>query len=132
RVERPYRVLWASRGLQTDGWATPGQAATIRAYARAEGAELVGLRIQLRAANVAPVEYRLTAAGRTRAAELQPGEERAETVRVCIPAGSVADVRLTSTSDARITDVQLGPGVEETRAVGVGVGPISIRSFGEC
>lgn len=133
RVERPYRARWASRGLQTDGWTTPGRAATIRAFARGEDrGELVRLRIRLRAPNVAPAEYRLSAAGQTRASELEAGEERTETVRVCISAGSVADIGLTSTSNARISGVQLGPGVDETRAVGVGVGPISIRSLGEC
>ena len=133
QVERPYRALWMSRGLQTDGWTAPGHSATIRVYAPdPDRSGLVHLRIHLRAPDVSPAEYRLSAAGKARARALEPGETRAETVRLCLAAGSVADVRITSTSSAQITHVQLGPGIEETRAVGVGVGPITIRSFGEC
>ncbi len=133
RVERPYRALWMSRGLQTDGWTTPGRSATIRVYAAdSDGSGLVRLQIHLRAPDVSPAEYRLSAAGKTRASTLEPGETRVETLRLCLAAGSVADIGLVSTSSARITDVQLDPGIEETRAVGVGVGPITIRSFGEC
>ena len=133
RAERPYRALWMSRGLQTDGWTTPGRAATIRAYAQpGNRSQLVRLRITLRAPDVAPAEYELTTAGRTRPGELAPSEQRTETVRICLSAGSGADIGLTSRSGAQIAGVQLGPGVDETRAVGVGVGPISIRSLGEC
>ncbi len=133
RVEQPYRALWTSRGLQTDGWTTPGRAATIRVYARTGGrSQLIHLRITLRAPDVAPAEYRLFTAGRTRAGRLTASEDTTETVRVCLSAGSVADIGLTSTSSAQILGVQLGPGVDDTRAVGVGVGPISVRSLGEC
>ena len=133
RVERPYRALWLSRGLQTDGWTTPGRRATIRVYAPdPERPRLIRLRLRVRAPDVASAEYRLSTAGKIRKVVLEPGETRVETVRACLAAGSVADIRLTSTSRARITDVQLGPGVEQTRAVGVGVGPVTIRSFGEC
>ena len=134
QVERPYRALWMSRGLQTDGWTTPGRSATIRAYAQdPDSSELVRLRIHLRAPDVAPAQYQLSAAGRTGAVRtLEPSETKVETVRVCLAAGSTADIGLTSTSSAQITDVQLGPGVEEKRAVGVGVGQITIGSLGEC
>jgi len=133
RVKRPYRALWMSRGLQTDGWTTPGRPAAIRAYARARArSELVRLRITLRAPDVTPAEYQLSAAGRTRAGALAAAEQRTETVRLCLSPGSLANIGLTSTSSAQIAGVQLGPGVDETRAVGVGVGPISIRFYGEC
>jgi len=133
RVERPYRALWMSRGLQTDGWTTPGRAATIRAYAQpGSHSQLVRLRITLRAPETARAGYLLSSAGWTRAGELAASEQRTETVRVCLSAGSVADIGLTSRSSAQIAGVQLGPGVDETRAVGVGVGPISIRPLGEC
>ena len=36
-VDRPYRALWASRGLDSDGWTTPGRPATIRVYAARRG-----------------------------------------------------------------------------------------------
>ena len=133
RVERPYRALWMSRGLQTDGWTTPGETATIRVFARGESRpQLVRLRIQVRAPDLAPATYRLTAGGPTRSASLEPGETRMETVRICVSPGSPFDIALTSTSSAEIAEVQLGPGIEETRVVGVNVGPIAIASLGEC
>ena len=133
QVERPYRALWMSRGLQTDGWTTPGRSAVIRAYAPdPDRRRLVRLQLALRAPDLAPAEYQLSAAGERRAVRLGPGQTKVETLRVCLAPGSGADIGITSTSSARITGVQLGPGIEETRAVGVGVGPITIRSFGEC
>ncbi len=133
QVDRPYRALWMSRGLQTDGWTTPGRSAVIRAYAPdPDRRRLVRLQLALRAPDLAPAEYQLSAAGERRAVRLEPGETKVETLRVCLAPGSGADIGITSTSSARITGVQLGPGIEETRAVGVGVGPITIRSFGEC
>ena len=35
-AERPYRALWATRGLTVDGWTTPGRAATLRVYPQPE------------------------------------------------------------------------------------------------
>ncbi len=133
RVERPYRALWTSRGLQTDGWTTPGRTAIVRAFARHAGrSELVRLRIHVRAPDLAPAEYRLSAAGQTRTGALEPGETKVETVQICLAGGGSADIGVAGTSSADIAGVQLGPGVDETRTVGIGVGPIRFRSLGEC
>ncbi len=86
----------------------------------------------MRAPDVAPAEYRLSAAGRTRAGALEPGETRVETVQICLAGGGSADIGLTGTTTATMAGVPLGPDVDETRAVGVGVGPIRIRALGEC
>ena len=86
----------------------------------------------MRAPDLAPAEYRLSAAGRTRTGALEPGETKVETVRICLTGGGIADIGIAGTSSATMAGVQLGPGVDETRAVGVGVGPIGIRALGEC
>jgi len=130
-VRRPYRALWMTRGLQTDGWTTPGRPATIRVYGGSRP-ELVLLRISVRAPALAPATYRLIAPARSRPANLAPGEEKTEEVRVCLPARSAADLIVTSPTSTQIEGVQLSPGVEETRAVGVAVAPISARTLGEC
>ena len=95
--------LWVSRGLQADGWTTPGATATIRAFARGEPRpELVRLRIQVRAPDLAPASYRLSAGGPTRAASLEPGETRWRRCASGLAAGLPRGRRgLTSTSSAR-------------------------------
>jgi hypothetical protein len=130
-VERPYRALWATKGLQTDGWTTPAHPATIRVYGGSRR-ELVLLRIGLRAPASGPAAYRLTAPDVARRGSLAPGEAKREAVRVCLPTRSATDLTVTSSSSTEIEGVQLSPGVDETRAVGVGVGPISARRLGEC
>ncbi len=59
-VTRPYRALWASRGLQADGWTTPGRPATIRVYGQGR-TERVVVRITVRAPTDAAATYRLGA-----------------------------------------------------------------------
>jgi len=130
-VRRPYRAVWRTRGLQTDGWTTPDRPATIRVYG-GNRRELALVHIPLRAPAVAPGRYALTAEGRIRSSSLVPGEERTEAVRVCLPANAVADLTLTSSSGTRIEGVQLSPEAGGPRLVGVSVGPIAVRRLGEC
>jgi hypothetical protein len=127
-VERPYRARWATRGLQTDGWTTPGRPATIRVFNHGDDDEAVQLLVAVRAAPTAGATYRLA----TRAGTLAPGEERGETILLCIPGGSAADVTVRSRSDARFAPPLLGPTVEGTRRVGVLLGPIEVRRDGPC
>jgi hypothetical protein len=130
-VRRPYRAVWRTRGLHTDGWTTPDRPATIRVYG-GNRRELALVRITLRAPAVAPGRYALTAEGRIRSGSLVPGEERTEAVRVCLPANGVADLTLTSSSGTPIEGVQLSPEAGGPRLVGVSVGPIAVRRLGEC
>jgi hypothetical protein len=130
-VQRPYRAVWMTRGLQPDGWTTPGRPATIRVYGR-NRRELAELGIGLRAPASGSSAYRLTAPGQGRTAILDAGTSKTEVLRLCLPAGSAADLALTSTSSTQIEGLQLSPTVAETRAVGVAVGPISVRLLGEC
>jgi hypothetical protein len=130
-VRRPYRAVWRTRGLQTDGWTTPDRPATIRVYG-GNRRELALVRITLRAPAVAPGRYALTAEGRIRSSSLVPGEQRTEAVRVCLPANAVADLTLTSSSGTPIEGVQLSPEAGGPRLVGVSVGPIAVQRLGEC
>ena len=130
-VQRPYRAVWMTRGLQADGWTTPGRSATIRVYGGSRR-ELAELGIGLRAPASGSSAYRLTGRGQGRTAILDPGTSKTEVLRLCLPAGSAADLALTSSSSAQIEGLQLSPTVAETRAVGVAVGPISVRRLGEC
>ncbi|MBA3434436.1 MAG: hypothetical protein H0U08_10120, partial [Actinobacteria bacterium] len=133
-VERPYRAVWLTRGLETDGWTKPGRPATIRVYARSTaGTELVRLRISAHAPTMAPARYRITVQGETHIEELAPSTAGREDVVVCVPASSFADLTIAGLSSARIEGLQLSPEVRATRSVGVGLGPISVRPLGvEC
>jgi hypothetical protein len=121
-AERPYRALWASRRLQTDGWTRPASPATIRVYDPGrDTSELVYVRITLQAPPAAPARYRVsTVEGEIRGL-LTGGEARAEEVSVCVRAGSVADVTVLGSSGARIEGPPLSPEPQPRRAVGVGV-----------
>lgn len=126
-VERPYRAVWTTRGLETDGWTKPNRPATIRVYARDRGGtELVRLRISVRAPTAAPARYRISTTRVTRVAQLAPSTGRTEDVVVCAP----ADVTIAGLSTTEIEGVQLSPEVGDTRTVGVAVGPISARPLG--
>jgi hypothetical protein len=126
-VERPYHALWASRGLQADGWTTPERRATIRVYA-ASGRR-ARVEVMLRAPHSGPAGYRVTAPGVRRVGRLEAAAAAIEAVDVC----GTTEITLDSSGRARIEGVQLGPEVEETRVVGVGVGPVAFVPLpGEC
>lgn len=122
-VERPYRALWATRGLDTDGWTRPGRPAVIRVYGA--GGTLVSVTV--RAHDSAPAGYVLETGGVRRVGALAPGSARTEVLEICVPAAGFAELRLRATSTTRIPAVQLSPAVEGTRAVGVLVGPVRAR-----
>jgi len=119
-VERPYRALWATRGLETDGWTRPGRTAVIRVF----GAGRTTVSVLVRAHESAPAGYVLESGTERRVRSLAAGSGRAERLAICVPASGFAELRLRGTSTTRIPMVQLSPSVEGTRAVGVLVGPI--------
>jgi hypothetical protein len=128
-VERPYRVVWMSRGLQSDGWTRPGRTATIRVYGARDGdAELVYVRISLLGPSGASARYRLSTAGEQRADSLAPGGARQEEVSLCIGGGSAADVTIVSRSSARVEGPPLGPDAGPARSVGVGITSVLVLS----
>lgn len=121
-VERPYRVVWASRGLQTDGWTHPGRPATIRVYGTRNGnAELVYVRVSLQGPSGASARYRLSTAAEQRVDSLAPSAARQEEVSLCIGGGSAADVTIVARSSARVEGPPLGPDARPARRVGVGI-----------
>ena len=125
-VERPYRALWATRGLQTDGWTRPGRAALIRFY----GAGTTRVSFTLRAPESAAAGYVLEGEGVRRVGALAAGDGRTEVFTICVPASGFAELRLRGTSTTRMDPVQLSPDEIGTRAVGVLVGPIAAPKTG--
>ena len=125
-VDLPYRALWATRGLQADGWTEPGRPTTLRIYNRDDRDVLMRVRIGVRAAPTASARYRILAPGVRRPGALEPDEPRLVSFPLCVPAASSTDVTVEGFSAARFDPVQLSPGLEGTRRVGVLVGPILV------
>ncbi len=131
KTERPYRAVWATRGLYSDGWTRPGTPATIRVYGvRAERTELVRLRVNLRPPDDAPARYRASAGIEIEAGRLPAGGETAVAFTLCAGPRAPADVLLASPTRAPIAGLPLGPGALGTRRAGVLVGPISVTRTG--
>jgi hypothetical protein len=118
-LERPYRLVWSTRGLQTDGWTRPGRPAYVTIY----GSGRIRVSINLRAPDQAPARYVISHEEERRTGTLAAGSDRIERVVVCAP----AEVQISGTSRGRIPAVQLSPTVEGTRRVGVLPGPIAVR-----
>jgi hypothetical protein len=122
--------VWATKGLDTDGWTRRGRPATLRIYGLADGpARMVELQLTL-LAPPAPAIYRITAPDESLAGPLFQGTDRTETVSVCVPAGSAADVELVGWSNARIAGPPLAAPVERLRRVGVGVTKVAVTETG--
>ena len=123
--ERPYRMTWLSRGLQPDGWTTPGRIATIRAFAAPS--TVVKVAVVLGAPQSAPASFELRAAGSTVRGTLPAGAATTKELRVCAGPGGHADVRLVSSSSTRIAGVQRTFAAVPEREVGVSVAAVSAR-----
>jgi hypothetical protein len=117
-VEQPPRALWATTGLEPDGWTRPRDPARVRFYGPGRA------MVTVRAPDDSTAQYRIAVGHDVRTGELGPGTERREQFVLC---GARSDVVLSGTSRARIPEVQLSPTVEGTRRVGVLVGPISVE-----
>ncbi len=124
-ADRPYRAQWATRGLDTDGWAPDGWPVTVRIYSQSRQTELVRLALTLGAPQQAPARYLLRTGNTRQHGELAPAALATPTVAVCVPGGSFADVHLTSSSKARIPKAPTGFDVAGTRRVGARVGPLT-------
>jgi hypothetical protein len=125
RVDRPYRLDWATRGFTPDGWTIAGRPATLRFY----GAGVGGLRrvvIVLAASSRAalPLDFRLRGGGAERAGWVDPGGARPPVrMTLCLPANGFADVTLTTHADVRIPDGRL---------VGLHLDRVSTAPVGGC
>jgi hypothetical protein len=118
-LDRPYRLVWSTRGLQADGWTTPGRTAYLTVY----GPGPKRVSITLRAPDADSASYEVSLGRERRTGTLAAASERIERFIVC----GQSEIAIVSTSRARIPEVQLSPTVEGTRSVGVLPGPIAVR-----
>ena len=98
RVERPYRLAWASEGLTRDGWMLPGRPVTVRVFGRS-APERRAVQITLASSRLAAgrIGFAIAAGGETIRGTVDPGGARPPVdVTVCVPARSHVDVRLRS------------------------------------
>jgi hypothetical protein len=130
-AERPYRAIWTTTGLTTDGWTRPGKAAIIRIHAR-PGArpEIDRVRTSLRSPSGADAAYRISTAGVARVGVIPDGESTEVVVDVCATPNAASRVTLTSSTAATMEAARLSPVAGPTRVVGVGVGPITVEPTG--
>jgi hypothetical protein len=124
-VERPYRALWATDGLDPDGWTRPSHAAKIRVYAEpGRAAQLVRVAVSLDA----PPEAQAAAAYRLDATRgtIPPGSRVAAEASVCVPRGGHADLTLSAPRSATIAGPPFGPESGPLREVGVVVSGVQL------
>jgi hypothetical protein len=129
-VDRPYRALWATRGLEADGWTRPGRPATIRVYAApGRPARVVQVTATLDAPPEAagPVAYHL---GDTRGT-VPPGQRAQASASVCLPAGSHVDLTLEADKSATIAGPPLQPDPGPLRDVGVALSGVQVAEQDE-
>jgi hypothetical protein len=130
-AERPYRAVWSTAGLRTDGWTRPGVPAIVRIHPR-PGArpELAQLAIRIAAPESTPAEYRVTAGTASRSGTLEAGTATDEPLLACVGPRSPAVAIVTSPTAASVDGPPLGPDPEPTRLVGVPVGPVEVEWTG--
>jgi hypothetical protein len=129
-AERPYRALWATRGLDADGWTRPGRAATVRVFAEpGQPSRLVRVSIVLDSPpeTSAPVDYRLGDA----AGAVAPGMRSVAVREICVPARGHADETLVTGRAATIAGLPLLP-KPGPRTVGLAVSGLQLETLGEC
>ena len=105
-VERPYRALWRSAGLDPDGWIRAGRRASIRVFSQpgrpTESARLDVLFIDI--AGTSQVRRRM----------------------VCVPSGRYVDVELPNAPLGAVGPLPLNPPVGGERLVGRRVGAVGV------
>jgi hypothetical protein len=130
-VERPYRAVWSSHGLTTDGWTVRGRPASIRVYARpASQPEVQRVAITLRAPAASPGAYRVSTETADRAGEISAGSAATETVLVCVSPRSPVDVTVTSSTSTVAAGPPLQPEPGPRRRIGILLGPIEVTPTG--
>jgi hypothetical protein len=131
-AERPYRAVWSTRGVRTDGWTRPGVPASIRLHPRpGEPAEVVRIGIRI----VAPASdgARYTVAGETvdREGSLAAGAATDEIVLACVGPRRPVDVTVAASTTTRVPGPPLEPVPGPSRLVGVRVGPVTVEETRE-
>ena len=130
-VERPYRAIWTTTGLTTDGWTRPGSVATIRVHAR-PGArpEIDRVRILLGSPAGVTASYRISTAGRTRTGLIPEGGSTEVAVDACATPSAPTELALTSSTGATVDGPPLSPVAGPRRVVGVAVGAVTVVPTG--
>jgi Dolichyl-phosphate-mannose-protein mannosyltransferase len=128
-VERPYRAVWVSRGLETDGWSRPGRSATLRFYGQRvnDHPTLVDVRISIHASTNSPAQYRIATPTGARVVTLSAGAGADEYLSVCMSDRSITEVTIIALSGVRIEGAVVGPRANQSRVVGVRIGPVSVE-----
>jgi hypothetical protein len=109
QVERPYRAIWRSEGLDPDGWIVSGKRASIRVFSTpGHQTELVGVDVLL--------------------LDVSGMHQKIQHATLCVPAGRFADTRLPAGAPVTIPPLPTNPseGGERTgslRVVDVTVSP---------
>jgi hypothetical protein len=130
-AERPYRALWATRGLDVDGWTRPGRPGTVRVYAdpRQPSRRIrVSVVLDSPPEATAPVHYHL---GETDGS-IAPGMRSVAVTEACVPAGGYADLALVAGRAATIAGPPLGPEPGSPRVVGPVLSGVELKTLGEC
>ncbi len=128
-VERPYRALWATTGLDADGWTRPGRDAVIRVFAEPGSAtRLTHVSVALDSPPEAggPAQYHLGDA----TGLVAPGTRGVAQTQICVPAGGHADLTLTTSRSATIAGVPLGPEPGPMRDVGLALSQVQLVRTG--
>jgi hypothetical protein len=128
-VERPYRALWATDGLDADGWTRPSHAARIRVYAEPGRApQLVRVAVTLDAPPEAQAAaaYRLDSATGT----VPPGSRVVAEAVTCVPRKGHADLSLSAPRSATIAGPPFDPEPGPLREVGVVLSGVKLSPTG--
>ena len=127
RIERPYRLDWATRGITPDGWTIASRPATLRFYGNGStGLSRVVVVVVLAASSRAtlPLDFTLRGGGNEQNGWVDPGGARPPVrLSLCVPARGFVDLALRTHRVVRIPDGRL---------VGVHLDRISSAPGGAC
>lgn len=130
-ADRPYRAVWSSRGLRTDGWTFPRRRASIRVYGAPKGApEVHRVTITLRAPPESAAAYRISTETADRPGGVSAGSTAEETVFLCVGPRAPVDVTLGSPTGVLVEAAPLHPEPGPMRRVGVGLGGVAVEPTG--
>jgi len=125
KVKRPWRATWVSRGLEPDGWITPGRRAFVRVFAvPGDRSEKVKVAVTLDSPPEATGEVRYRIG--TTSGSLAPTVRTVAETKVCVPAGGHADIPVRSERAARIGGPPFGPAPGRERTVGLIVSGVQV------
>jgi hypothetical protein len=130
-ADRPYRAIWATRGLDSDGWTRPGRLTTIRIYAQpGSRSQRVDVAVTLDSPPEAQTDvlYRLSATS----GSIASGTRVVAHAVTCVPQGSHADLALRAGRAATIAGPPVGPTPGPQREVGPVVSGIELTQGTRC